>query len=139
MDSPTPQNARQFAESAIAITRNVTGIELDLSPASLGRVDEVILGFRGEGLTADAMGETLTLFGCYVGEVILHNHGGAWQLARDTAMRPHAPGDMLVLETPNKAVWNPLGKAFKLMQNGEEDSLSFFYSVVTSQLPSVGT
>jgi hypothetical protein len=41
---------------------------------------------------------------------------------------------MLVLETPDKAVWNPLGKAFKLLENGIEDSLAFFYGVVTSNV-----
>jgi hypothetical protein len=81
------------------------------------------------------MNETICLFGCYLGEVIIQNHGGQWKLAGDTGFRNLAPADMLVLETPNKAVWNPLGKAFKLLENGMEDSLAFFYGVATAKLP----
>jgi hypothetical protein len=135
METPSPANARQLADVAVNVTRNVAGIELDFSPASLQRVDELITGFRAEGHTAETMNETICLFGCYLGEVIIQNHGGQWKLAADTAYRKVAPADMLVLETPNKAVWNPLGKAFRLLENGMEDSLAFFYGVATSTLP----
>jgi Family of unknown function (DUF6278) len=134
MDSPSPANARQLADLAVNTTRNVAGIELDFSPASLERVDELISGFRDEGHTAETMNDTICLFGCYLGEVIIHNHGGQWKVAADTAYRDIAPGDLLVLEAPNGAVWNPLGKAFKLLENGMEDSLAFFYGVATSNL-----
>jgi len=135
METPSPANARQFAELAVNITRNAASIELDFSRASLQKVDDLICGFRAEGHTAESMNETILLFGCYLGEVIIHNHGGKWKLARDTGFQNVAPADMLVLETPNKAVWNPLGKAFKLLENGMEDSLAFFYGVATANLP----
>jgi hypothetical protein len=135
MDSPSPTNAREYAELAVNVTRNAASIELDFSPASLQHVDSLISGFRADGHTAESMNETICLFGCYAGEVIIRNHGGQWKLAGDTAFRNHAPADMLVLETPNKAVWNPLGKAFKLLKNGMEDSLAFFYGVATTKLP----
>jgi hypothetical protein len=134
METPSPANAQQLAELAISITRNVVNLELDLSPASLQIVDELITGFRAEGHTADTMYETICMFGCYLGEVIIQNHGGQWKFAADTRYRDVAPGDTLVLETPNKAVWNPLGKAFKLLENGMEHSLAFFYGVATSNL-----
>ncbi len=134
MDQPSPTNAKQLAELAVSVTRNVAGIELDYSPASLNNVDSLISGFHAEGLTAEAMNETICLFGCYLGEVIIRNHGGAWKVARETGFKDIAAGDLLVLETPNKAVWNPIGKAFKLLENGMEDSLVFLFGVITSSV-----
>ena len=134
MEPPSPLNARQLAELAVNITRNVVGIELDFSPASLKHVDELISDFRKEGLNGNTMNETICLFGCYLGEVIIQNHGGQWKLAGDTAFRNLAPGELLVLETPNKAVWNPIGKSFKLLENGMEDSVALFYGAATCNL-----
>jgi hypothetical protein len=134
MDSPSPDNAREFADLAVTVTRDVAGIELDFSPSSLQHVDQLISGIRAEGLSAETMNETICMFGCYVGEVIIQNHGGQWRLAGDTAFRNVAPADMLVLQTPNNAVWNPLGKAFKLLENGMDDSVAFFYDVATSSV-----
>ena len=135
MNPPSPTNARQLAELAVTTTRNVANIQLDYSPASLKQVDELICGFRAQGHTAATMQETIFLFGCYLGEVVVRNHGGQWKLAADTGLRQVAPPDMLVLETPNQATWNPIGKAFKLLANGMEDSLAFFYGVVTAKAP----
>ena len=134
MNQPSPTNAKQLAELAVSVTRNVAAIELDYSPASLNTVDSLISGFRAEGLTAEAMNETICLFGCYLGEVIIRNHGGVWKVAAETGFKNTAPADLLVLETPNKAVWNPIGKAFKLLENGMEDSLAFFFGVATSSI-----
>jgi hypothetical protein len=80
------------------------------------------------------MKETICLFGCYLGEAIIRNHGGVWKVAAETGFKSIVPADLLVLETPNKAVWNPIGKAFKLLENGMEDSLAFFYGVATSSI-----
>lgn len=37
----------------------------------------------------------------------------------------------MVVELPNGDVWNPIGRAFKLLQNGEPDSVVSFYRVAT--------
>ena len=82
METPSPVNARPFAELAVNITRNVASIELDFSPASLQQVDDLICGFR-EGHTADSIHETICLFGqegCNVLEKIDESEYGkfAW-------------------------------------------------------------
>jgi hypothetical protein len=128
----TPEAAAFCAHTAVRITRNITGVELDYSPESLKRVDELIEGFRAEGHTAESMYETIYMFGCYFGEVIIRNDGGQWKLASETGFSKLASEeDYLVVEMPNKMVWNPIGKAFKLLQNGLDDSLVFFYQALT--------
>ena len=134
--SPTPESASELAELAVQITRNVTGFELDYSQETLEHVDEMVLGFRDGGLTVREMEESMVVLGCYLGEVIVRNCGGTWKWSEETQYRTLAPPGTLVLEMPNEAVWNPIGKAFKLLENGAEDSLAFFCSVVCGQYES---
>lgn len=130
IESPSPESAVQLAELVVQIARNSMAVELDYSAESLRQVDEMVLGFRNEGQTAQTMNETIFLLGCYLGEVIVRNHGGVWKRAEETAFGAYAEPGMLVIEMPNGIIWNPIGKAFKLLENGEEDSLAFFIGVV---------
>lgn len=125
------EEARESAELAVKTTREITGVELDYSAASLQFVENLICGFREEGHTAESMNDTIFLFGCYVGEVIIRSYGGQWKRASETSFSKQLTEELLVVETPNKAAWNPIGKAFKLLENGMEDSLTFFYGVVS--------
>ncbi len=126
----TPANARRLAEIVVTAARDVDGVNLDFTVASLAAVDQIIENFRSEGLAAEQIAETLFCFGCYVGEVFVVQAGGSWRPTEATSMAGLASAPM-VMETA-KTVCNPIDKALKRFQNGEEDSVSYFYWVFTS-------
>jgi hypothetical protein len=131
--TPSPENAAQLASLAVQLTKDITSIDLDYSAGSLEHVDQLILGFRKEGHSIQSMEHTIISFGCYLGEVIIKNLGGQWKRANSTSMKEFAEEHVLLLEASSGWTLNPIGKAFKLLQNGPEDSLVFYYGVVTSQ------
>jgi hypothetical protein len=131
---PTPEFASRHAEIVVKAARDISGVELDYSPQSLDDVDRILRGFHAEGLRADQIGETVFSFGCYVGEVMVRRDRGLWKLASETNLpREHHDGnDAMVIELPNGVVCNPIGKAFKLLERGEGESVAYFYQVFTS-------
>lgn len=130
---PTPEFAPTHAQIAVEAARDIDHVTLDYSSASLAEVDRILGKFHAEGLTADQMGETVFSFGCYVGEVLVRNNGGRWVMPRQSVLSKLGFGDstMMVVELPNGDVWNPIMKAFKLLENGEADSVAYFYRVAT--------
>jgi hypothetical protein len=129
---PTPEFAANLANIAVTAARNVSGIELDYSPESLSKVDAIVNGFHQEGLKPSQIGETVFTFGCYVGEVFVRNDDGVWKMPSDTNL-PDAIKDnnnMMVVVLPKSTVCNPIGKAFKLLELGESESLAYFYQVM---------
>lgn len=129
---PTPENAAALAQLAVDAAWNVDSIELDYSPRSLTEVDGIIGKFHSERLTADQIGSTIFSFGCYIGEVLVRHQGGVWKMPAQSIWSKLGFGNtnMMIVETPNGTVWNPIGKAFKLLENGKADSVSYFYEVV---------
>jgi hypothetical protein len=130
---PTPENAAKLAELAVAAARNVDGIDLDYSPESLASVDQILGSFHEEGLTEKQVGETVFSFGCYVGEILVRHHNGKWALPKASFLAKLGFGgsNMMLVELPNGSTWNPIGKAFKLIENGQEDSVAYLYTVAT--------
>ena len=57
----------------------ISGARLDYTPDSLTLVDNILDGFRADGVTGDQVGETLFGFGCYAGEVLTRHAGGRWR------------------------------------------------------------
>jgi len=131
---PIPENAPGYAEMAVSAARNVDKLELDYSPKSLEWVDGVLGRFHRDKVPTDKIGATLFAFGCYVGEVFVRNFEGKWLKEEDTAMRGKA-GFFIVIELPNRKICNPTGKVFKRVENGEVDSLPYFYHVFTTAEP----
>lgn len=132
---PTPENAAALAKLAVDAAWNVDSIELDYSPQSLSKVDGIIGKFHSERLAPNQIGSTIFSFGCYVGEVLVRHQNGVWKMPERSFWSRLGLGgtNMMVVETPNGIVWNPIGKAFKLLENGKEDSVSYFYEVVNKQ------
>jgi len=127
---PTPENAAQHAEQMVQASKEISGVDLDFSPKSLEAVDKIIEELRREGVSTDEVAETLFGFGCYVGELFVRNNNGKWIFTEDTPMRGVA-GCPIVVELAEKHICNPIGKAFKRLENGKEDSLPYFYHVFT--------
>ncbi|WP_377156178.1 DUF6278 family protein [Roseateles sp. UC29_93] len=125
----SPEVAAKLAGMAVTIFQQQQ-IKLDYSPESLRQVDALILKWRAEGNTAESMQKTLLILGCYVGEVMVRNLPGArWDHPTEKE-RALVLGDLpMGMRTLPSGFSNPMGKVFKRMANGEEDSVFFFYEV----------
>lgn len=129
---PTVENAAKFAADIVASAAEISGVELDYSVASLEAVDEIVEGLRQDGCTSDQIAETLFGFGCYVGEVFVRHASGCWRNAAHTAIAQQVRFP-LVIELDGARVCNPIGKTFKRLDNGETDSLAYFYRVFSTE------
>jgi hypothetical protein len=129
---PIPENAAKFAADIVGAAAEVSGATLDYSIESLQKVDEIIEGLRRDGCKPDQIAATLFAFGCYVGEVFVRQVGGRWRNASETSMADIA-GFLLVVELSEEKLVNPIGKVFKRLENGPEDSLPYFYHVFTRE------
>lgn len=123
--------ASRAAADMVIMVREGSGIRLDYTPASLSLVDRIVDGIRRERPPAEALTDTLTGFGAYLGEVLVRCAGAAW-VDFDPAQRDIF-GQPFGIRTPDGRVWNPLGKAVKRYRNGPEDSLRLFYLSVVGQ------
>jgi hypothetical protein len=124
---PTPDNAPLFARDVVASTARITGDVLDYSVDSLVVVDRILQSMRAKGVSAEQFAETLFSFGCYVGEVFVRHAGGRWIQTPEQWLA--ATGMRVCIELPGqKRLCNPIAKTFKRLENGEADSLAFFYA-----------
>jgi len=135
----SPDEARKFAAGFVKSQQELQVI-LDYSPPSLEKVDRQLHGYHivramgledadtTESVTRDAYGA-----GCYLGEVIIRNHGGHWRRFEGTSWEQFDGMSRfpVLIEMPRGLICNALGKAFKLLDNGMEDSLAGFYQAVT--------
>ena len=128
---PIPENAAGYAAMAVGASNKIEKVDLDYSPASLKILDDILGRFHRDKVPAESIGATLFAFGCYVGEVFVRNFGGKWCREEDTEMRGLA-GFFIVVDLPNQKICNPIGKVFKRVQEGEAESLPYFYQVFTT-------
>lgn len=129
---PTIENAPKFAADVVAPAANLSGVDLDFSVASLRGVDDIIEGMRQQGVTADRIGATLFGFGCYVGEIFVRHARGQWRNTAETSMAKFASFP-LVIQLGIDSYCNPIDKVFKRLENGEVDSLPYFYKAFTKR------
>lgn len=122
----TPEEALQLADKFVRMIRRQTGALLAFTPDTLDAVDSAVDQVRASGVSeADASGMIYAV-GCYVGEVIVRNAGGAWCPTAELGMEQVCSWP-IVVRLPSGAGANPIGKAFKRFRDGEGDSLVFFY------------
>jgi len=75
---PEPEYAEQFADTTVEAVREIQNVRLDYSPASITKLETVMCRLRDDGSVVNDIAETLFMFGCYVGEVILKSIVGVW-------------------------------------------------------------
>lgn len=129
----TPSNAPVFADDIVTAAASVSGVRLDYTPDSLTLVDNILDEFRSEGLTSEKVAETVFGFGCYVGEVLVRHGGGRWRETTEQEQEQGLVGWPMLIEFTERHWSNPIGKAFKRLANGPEDSLRYFYEAVASE------
>jgi hypothetical protein len=133
----SPENARHHAELAVALAREQFDASLDYSPRSLEAADSQIDALREEGLDAEEAAETLFVFGCYLGEVLVRHLGGAWVATPRSALRGVSPWPMVVV-LPDDSAWDVIGKAYKRLELGDSEFLLGFFDAA-AQRPRGGT
>jgi len=128
---PTPGNAKELAATCVDAARRISRLELDYTPGSLKLVDAQLSKFINDGLSSASIGETLFAFGCYVGEVLIRNIGGKWVETEHSRMVDLTPWP-IVVQMRNGDCWNPIGKVFKRVDDGEENSVEYLYAVASA-------
>lgn len=124
---PDPQHAAEHAQRVVVVAQNISGVHLDYSPASLGDVDAILDEFTESG--SNAVAETIFAFGCYIGEVLVQHNDCHW-VATPVELSATL-GPLTVYCESTGAHVNPIGKAFKRVDNGPVDDLSYFYDIFT--------
>lgn len=127
-DEGTPAEARRMAEQFVAMMQRKKGVVLDYSPESIASVDAAVDQIKATGATEVQASGILYAIGCYIGEVLVRHADGQWKATGEMGMTEVCSWP-LVVALPSGAGANPIGKAFKRFQNGEADSLSYFWHV----------
>lgn len=81
---------------AIAFARKNFNVEFHYSDASVSHIESIMENFdrnTTRGLPrAEVLAQFAKMFGSYIGETYRKNHGGAWGLITDEAIRSRAYG-----------------------------------------------
>lgn len=125
---PTAANMPRFAADILEAAAEISGVTLDYSVASLAAVDSILGEMQRDGIGSDDVAETLFGFGAYIGEVFVRHAAGKWVV--DARF-----GDLPVVMLANDTVCNPIGKAFKRVDDGEAENIAYFFQVFTSARP----
>lgn len=125
----TPEAASKLAAVAVQVAALVHQVELDYSPASLDKVDALVLAFKASATPHDSLRKSLLVFGCYFGEVLVRHLGFSWDTPDPTERG--LSGTSFGLRAPNGGFWNPIGKLHKLAANGTEDSIAAMYRMAS--------
>jgi len=123
-----PENASDHARIAVKLARDDYDAELDLTPGSLELVDALIDSLREEGRDGEEAAEALFVFGCYLGEVMVRQLGGAWVATARSPLRGVSPWPMVVA-LGNGSAWDAIGKAYKRLELGDSEYLPAFYEM----------
>jgi len=124
MAKPTVADVmREYAEGAVAYAKRAHGLVLDFSEQSVEEIDRILGSLTSSGLlvpdtmSAQDQEELWTyckMLGGYVGEVIIRNLGGAWELKE---LDEEAASVSLVVNgvhgSPPDAVWKALTEPYK--------------------------
>lgn len=115
-----PRSAPRHAAAIVATAADISGADLDYSPQSIDLVEDIVDGFRAEGVTGEDAAESLTAFGCYVGEILTRHFGGAW---RNGSAGRWAGSSSLVVELPDARQCRPIDWVFGRLEFGAEVSI----------------
>jgi hypothetical protein len=122
----SPENARDHAQIAVDMAREEYDAPLDFSPKSLEIADSLIDSLREEGIDGEGAAEALFVLGCYLGEVMARELGGAWVATPRSALRAVSPWPMVVALADGSA-WDAIGKAYKRLELGDSEYLPAFF------------
>lgn len=119
---------RHHADEFCTLARDTYGLELDFSPGTLGQLDDLIDSQFGPG-SADQNANLIVAMGCYLGEVVIRSHGGAWRADEEFF---HSPA--VVVEGKLQTRTFPLSRVWRRFEYGIEHSLVAYYGDVRRTL-----
>jgi len=119
---------RHHADEFCTLARGTYGLELDFSPGTLGRLDDLIDSRFGPG-SADQNANLIVAMGCYLGEVVIRSHGGGWRADEEFF---HSPA--VVIEGKLQTRTFPLSRVWRRFEYGIEHSLVAYYGDVRRTL-----
>ncbi|MFJ2241801.1 hypothetical protein [Streptomyces sp. NPDC087859] len=119
-----PGSAPQLAAAIVAAAADISDAELDYSPQSIEVVEDIVDGFRAEGVSPEEMAESLVGFGCYLGEIVTRHIGGAW---RHTPAAP-LPAAAYVVVLPDARECHPIDWVFSRLESGAAVSIRALYA-----------
>jgi hypothetical protein len=86
----------KLAAIGVKVAAEVHKVSLDYSSGSLVKLDTVIDGLASDGGDTDSVQNTLFIFGCYLGEVLVRNASGEWLATAGTPMEGNTPYPLVV-------------------------------------------
>ena len=123
-----PGDFQQHAADFCELARDSYGMELDYSPATLTHLEAMLEAQFHPG-SADDNSTLIVGMGCYVGEVIIHTHGGHW-----SADEEHFHSPAVVVEAKLQLRTFPFSRVWKRFEYGNEHSLEAYYTEVRGLL-----
>lgn len=128
LDVLSAQTASNYAQTAVNMVAQLDGAKLDYSTASLKEVDRILFGFHANGDKSVNLSGTAIVIGCYVGEVMIRNLEAIWVNSNEVSSPlASSDGNLPLIQTSVGTLSNPIGKVFKAIDNGSEDSIVWFY------------
>ena len=117
----------ELAESILEPSKRFFGVTLGYEVDDLDDVDRILNAFHVQGSEAHA--EHIFCFGAYVGETMVRHAGGRW------IDGPATEGTRFpfVIRLPRAVVCNPLGRAFRRVDEGLSASIPYFYRAMVDQ------
>ena len=89
---PTVENAPKFAADIVGSAAEISGVDLDYSPASLKAVNDIVEGMRQDGCTSDQI--ATTLFDGDFPEFAGREEGAGWRKDSSSRFRVgYVPGN----------------------------------------------
>ena len=125
------ENAVDHAQLAVEAAWEDGEVDLDYTPGSLERADELIERMRDEGFTGEDVAEALFVLGCYLGEVMARALRGRWVPTARSPLADVSPWPMVVV-LPNGSSWDPIGKAYKRLELGDAEYLPAFFAAAAT-------
>jgi hypothetical protein len=140
---PVAGNAARFAEGMVATARQVDGVHLDYTTASLEEVDRILGTYHDDALDPDRVAGTVFALGCYAGEVLVRQAGGAWEdtdpqtgtaaPTPGTSEPPPGPPQLsqvlsavIGVRLPTGTLADPVGQAFRRVADGPGSSVASY-------------
>ncbi|MFD6531033.1 hypothetical protein [Streptomyces sp. NPDC060184] len=124
---PEPHSAPRLAAAIVEAAADISEVELDYSPGSIDVVEDIVDGFRTDGVTGEEMAESLVSFGCYVGEILARHAGGTWHVAAGAS-----PAFPLSVRLPGEREYHPIDWVFQRLERGAGISIRGLYAQAVS-------
>jgi hypothetical protein len=116
-----------YAQAASEFAKSEFGLKLDFTSESIDALDDILVRV-GESPEFD-MDFVVRLWGSYLGEVLRRRYAGSWEMTQ----YPGGVAAVPAVELRGSRLF-PLMKVFRRLNEGEEEDLRTFFTMVTERL-----